>query len=435
MTPTATSCSTRLLAKAPLFIFLFALLIRAGYCAWTHRGPYAFREQYREYIIAGQRLLEHGSFLSPFMADAATAEVSAVLPPLYTIWIATVYAVCGVESAASIWVIEVSNSIALALACALVFCISDVIGSRAAAWTGGIIAAVHPALIGHVHYVWDTSFFALAVTTSIWIALKLRLRPFRARDFVGFGLWLGLIALLNPALTPAYPLLVLFPLLRSRRVLDQTVLQGVGLSILGWMTALTPWTVRNYIQFDRLSYVRSGLMLEVWLGVVPEADVAGGPVYRTHFPLSNPEVSGYVSQVGEKSYLAECGAKARQAIAADPLRYLKLVGMRTLDYWLGSTLSHATPSQGFIPSTNPRRIIFTVYAGETLLVLLAICTRRLRGGHIWWLCGILVVFSVIYSLTHVQVRFRVPVEPIAAVLLGLILVRNRQATHTNVSLA
>jgi 4-amino-4-deoxy-L-arabinose transferase-like glycosyltransferase len=411
-----------------LLVVVLALSIRVGYCAWTHRGPYAFSVQYREYIITAQRLLEHKAFLSPLMTDANRAEVSGLLPPMYTIWVAGVYGLFGIESRAAIIVLELANAIALSLACGLAFKIAHALAGQRAAWIAGLIAALNPALVGHTNYIWDTSFFALAVTLSVWFSICLRNHSFRPVSFFGFGIWLGVVALLNPALTPAYPLLVLFPLWRGSAISLRRLFGGIGASVLGWMIAIAPWTIRNYVQLGTVQYVRSGFMLEVWLGVTPEADHAGGDVYRNHFPLLNQEVARHVSDVGERKYLEECGDLARRAIAENPLRFAKLVLMRTVDHWFGTALTHAGPQQRVIPATRQRQLIMLVFSLEILLIFFAVMSRRLNRPETWWLIFVVVVFSLVYSITHVQVRFRVPIEPLIAVLVGISFAGQSQST-------
>ena len=415
-----------------LLVVAFALVIRLGYCAWTHRGPYAFAFDYREYIISAQRLLEHHAFLSPLMADAKTAEVSGLLPPLYSIWVAGVYALLGVETRASMVFLELANAVALSLACGFVFKIAELLSGRRAAWIAGLIASLNPALIGYVHYVWDTSFFALTVTLSVWFSLRLRERPFSFVSFLGYGVWLGIVALLNPALTLAYPLFVLLPLWRRLERWPRHLIQGTGAAVIGWLIAIAPWTVRNFAQLDGLHYIRSGFMLEVWMGVTPEADRAGSENYRKNFPLLNEEVGRHIANVGERKYLAECGERARVAIADDPIRFGKLVLMKTADFWLGTVLTHAGPQQKMIPATRQRQIIMLVFTSEVILLVFAVFGGRFTGVELW-LLAVVVVFSLVYSLTNIQVRFRVPIEPIIAVLAGIAIAKAQRLPNSPAS--
>jgi hypothetical protein len=230
------------------------------------------------------------------------------------------------------------------------------------------------------------------------------------------------VALLNPALTPVYPLLVLLPLWRRDSYGHRQWILGVGASMMGWMIAIAPWTVRNYIQLGGLHYIRSGFMLEVWLGATPEADEAGGSVFRSHFPLKNPEVARHVSEVGERKYIQERGELARRALADDPIRFGKLVLMRTADFWFGTVLTHASPQQKIIPAMRQRQLVTFVFTVEIIIVVFAFLRGRFTRTEIW-LLTMIVIFSAVYSITHVQVRYRVPIEPVIAVLAGIAVVR------------
>ena len=400
-------------------VVLIALAIRVTYCAWYYRGPYPFADRYREYIITAQRLIERGSYVSPFETDANLANYSALMPPLYTCWIAGVFAVLGAETLPSRIILELANAIASALACGLAFKIAQRLGGIKAGWGAGLLCATHPALIGYTNYIWDTSFFMLAVMVSVWTSLRLSEQTFALVQYFGLGICLGIVALLNPAFTLTYPLLVLFPLKKQKFLRHRQALAAVALTILGWAAAIGPWTIRNYVRMDSVHYVRSGLMLEFWMGVSPESEHQGADAYRRHFPLKNPQVAEYVSRVGEKQYLEELGVKVRQAIGENPVRYAKLVAWRAVDFWLGTVLTHGGPEGRIVPATRHRKVLMALFSLEVLLVVFALLGARLRSPEDWWLIGILLMFCSIYLLTNVQVRFRVPIEPLVMVLLGV----------------
>lgn len=402
-----------------LWVVVIALAARVGYCIWT--GPVT---GHREYIIAATRLVEYKSLRSPLMVDAESAEVSGLLPPLYACWVAAIYGLLGAESCAANIVLKMFNALAGAFACGLTFKVAESLWSRRAGWLAGLIAALNPALIGFTNYIWDTCFFTLGVVLCVWVCILLRTGPVRNSRFFWLGCLLGVVALVNPALTVTYPLLVLFPLWR-RGASARTIWKPVLVAISGWLLVVTPWTIRHWVQLGSLSYVRTGLMLEVWLGATPEADAVGGDVYRNHFPLLNPGAARRVTEIGEKAYLKECGEMARRAIAADPARFAKLTFMRTIDHWLGTTLTHANTLQTVVPASRQRQLIMLVLAGEAFIVAAGFASGRLRTPQCWWLLSILVLFSLVYLVTHVQVRFRVPVEPLIAVLVAAALTQKR----------
>jgi 4-amino-4-deoxy-L-arabinose transferase-like glycosyltransferase len=371
--------------------------------------------------MTGERLLARGAFMSPLILDDASAGKSSFMPPGYSAYVAAAYALFGIESGAATLVLQVTNAAATALAAGLVFLIAARAGGRLAGWTGGVIAALNPTLIGYTSYVWDTSLFTLGVVVTVWLSQRLARTPIGARRYFAYGIWLGALALLNPALTIAYPLLVLYPLCRTLRSQWKRISTGILAAVLGWMAAIAPWTIRNYVQFDELIYVRSGFMLQLWLGVCPEADANGAAMFQRQYPLSSIEVQRKVAGMGEEAFIAECGRKAKEAIAADPARFAKLVLMRVVDYWTGASLTHAEPDGSVIPR-SPGRLAVTIFlTTEVLVLLIALFMRTRRSDGLMWILTILVLFSIVYCATHVQVRYRTPSEPLVAVLLGMLL--------------
>ena len=55
-------------------------------------------------------------------------------------------------------------------------------------------------------------------------------------------------------------------------------------------------------------------------------------------------------------------------------------------------------------------------AVESLLLVAGVWTHRRSNADILWLSAIAVSFSTVYCLTHIQVRYRAPMEAIVAVL-------------------
>ena len=404
-----------------------AFAIRLGYCQATRTLGRTPQAGYREYVMAGERLLTRGAFVSPLIVDDASAGKSSLMPPGYIAYVAAVYALFGIESGAATLVLQVTNAAATALAAGLVFLIAARAGGRLAGWAAGVIAALNPTLIGYTSYVWETSLFTLGVVVSVWLSQRMARTPMGARRCFAYGVWLGALALLNPALTIAYPLLVLYPLCRTFRSQWKRISMGVLAAVLGWSVAIAPWTVRNHVQFGELVYVRSGFMLELWLGVCPEADTHGAAVFQRRYPLSSIEVQRKVAGMGEEAFLAECGRKAKEAIAADPVRFAKLVLMRVVDYWTGASLTHAEPDGSVIPRSPGRLAVMIFLTMEVLVLPIVFFMRSRRPDGMMWILTILLLFSIVYCVTHVQVRYRTPSEPLVAALLGMLLFG--RATH------
>ena len=404
-------------------MILVAFGLRVGYCAAKGTLGRSPQRGYREYVMAGQRLLKHGTLVSPLIVADVDRMPSALLPPVYAGLVAVTYGFFGVESAAATALLQLVNAAAGALTVLIVFLIAWSIGGRRAAWVTGVIATVNPTLIGFTDLIWDTSLFTLGVAVSAWMAQRLSARPVGSWSWLGMGLWLGALALLNPALTVAYPFLVLWPLCRSSPWHGWSVRRGVGLTLLGWLIAITPWTVRNYVHFGELVYIRYGFPLELWLGVCPEAGSHGENVYAHEFPLNNDEVQREVTAIGERAFLRDRGDRARAAVAADPWRYVRLATIRAVDYWTGSIFTHTTSDAGLAPRSVWRAGVMYFLMAEGAVVLLVLLVDHRLGRDLPWLFAVVAAFSVVYCLTHVQVRFRAPTEPLMAILVGVLAVQ------------
>ncbi len=406
-----------------ILLIMLAFGLRIGYCVARGTLGSSPATGYREYVVAGQRLLQHGTLVSPLIVADVDRTPSPLLPPAYVGLVATVYALCGVETFAATLVLHLINAVATSLTVLLVFFVTSSLGGPRAAWIAGLIATINPTLIGYTDLIWDTSLFTLGVAVSIWMSLRLSIGPMRWSRWLTLGLWLGALGLLNPALTIAYPFLVLWPLWQTKPLGIRVHLRPVAVTVAGWLVAITPWTIRNYVQFDELMYVRGGFPIELWLGVCPEADAHGAAVYTAQFPLNNDEVQRHVTTVGERAFIRECDERARAAIAADPWRFVRLILIRIVDYWTGSAFSHAAPDAGGTPASVFRAGVMYFLIAETALVVVALLTNRGPCRDVPWLLAIVICFSVVYCLTHVQVRFRAPTEPLMAILVGVMALR------------
>jgi len=414
--------------KLLVLLFAASLALRIGYLGLrgTLGESPSTQRGYREYVMVGERLLEHGTLVSPLILEDVDHRPSALMPPLYSGFVAGVYGLLGVETRAATLVLQFTNALATSLAVVLVWLIANSLAGRRAGWIAAMIAAVNPTLIGYTDFIWDTSVFALGVTVAVWWAQRMgRRNASPAKGFV-YGGYLGALALLNPALTLAYPLLALWSSAKKNDLFGPSTRRHVLMIIVGWALILAPWTVRNYVHFGEWMYVRGGLGIEFWLGVCPQAETHGAAVFRSQFPLNNADLQRHIREIGETAFIRESGSRAREVIIADPIRYLRLCGLRWVDFWCGTTWSHSRDNAVDAPLSAARTATTAFLSLELIALLVGIAVRggldldlkRLLVG-----CGL---FCVVYVLTHVQLRYRAPIEPIIAVVLGVVRGRDRR---------
>lgn len=438
--------------------FCAALLLRVA-VAWAVGDFARVPESYREYLIAGQRLVQSGVFGSPFLPPEAPAMPSAVMPPVYTALTAGALWLFGGETPAAVAFLQIINALATSAAAAIAYCLGRRLGGRRCARVAGALVALNPMLIEYSAYVWDTALFTLGVAFTLWLVLRLEEAGPTLPRFLALGIWLGVLALLNPALTSAYPVLVLWPLLpRKMRPITPPIRHDAMVSVVsgkkestllpafpaasvggpsawfgwsrvslycvaavvGWVVAIGPWTLRNHAQFDRWFYIRCGLWHELWLGVCPEADTNPRAVFSKQFVLLNEEVMRRTMEVGDFGLFDEYGAKAREAVRENPARYLKLSAQRAVDYWAGTVRTHADAADLRWFPTSPLRLGTTVFMlAESLLAAAAVVVGW-RNSAVRRLALCCVLFSLVYTLTHMMIRYRAPSEPMMALMVGML---------------
>ncbi len=394
-----------------------ALAVRLAYCHWSGGIGRSVPDCFREYAIVAEQFLSHGVLSSPLVSSAQpNPQPSDLLPPAYVGIVALTFKLLGTQTFAAILALHLLNATATSLAAVVAVLIARRLAGNVAGWLAGVLVTLHPLAVGYTDYIWDTALFTLGVALSIWGSLRLSAEPIRRTgSFFWFGVGLGLLAMLNPAWTPAYPLLVLWPLARRRaELLPRQALKATGLAMIGWALALAPWTARNYLNVGQLSYVRGGLGFEFWLGVCPEVD-GDGNVYLSQYPLLNAAQQQRVTTLGEQAFVREASTRAWNAIRADPMRFARLSWWRLNDFWTGSVLSH-TDGNSRLPAGKRAWLTWLLSAEISAVGLLFLAGGMSRDLR--WLIGMLALFSMLYSLTHVELRFRAPITPVMGITLA-----------------
>jgi 4-amino-4-deoxy-L-arabinose transferase-like glycosyltransferase len=408
-------------------LVLVAFALRIGHCAATRGLGQIGPGGYLEYTVTARRLLMHGTMVSPLPLDDSCTAPSYFMPPGYVGLVAGVYGLFGTETFTSVLILQIINAASSALAAALAFAVARRICGPPAAWIAAVITAINPLLIGHNEKIWDTSVFTLGVILCVWVSARLGAGPMSWKRGLAFGLVLGALALLNPALTIAYPFLVLWPLSRHYGWRIWPIVRGGLAAVCGWLIAVTPWSIRNYIQFGELTYVRGGYLFMLWIGVCPEADASPDAVFRRNSPMSNPDPGLQAKVTGpnsERDFINECGERAKAAIRADPWRLARLVGLRIVDYWAGTVFTHAPPGAGGWPRSRARAAAAVFLSGEVLIAALCLLIRRRITSELRWLVATVLLFSLVYCFTYVMARYRAPSEPIVAVIVAVSIVES-----------
>ena len=99
-----------------------------------------------------------------------------------------------------------------------------------------------------------------------------------------------------------------------------------------------------------------------------------------------------------------------------------------IDFGCGTTQSHSRNDAIDNPRSGLRLAIYAFLWLEMLALTVGYIIRPGLRQNLNWLLGACALFCVVYVLTHVQLRYRAPIEPVIAVFVGSILGRTRATT-------
>jgi 4-amino-4-deoxy-L-arabinose transferase-like glycosyltransferase len=376
------------LASSPVTVFVVALSARLLVLrqllptkAWS--GFY----EYNEFARIAWAVVSGYGYSSPW-AHTPLAP-TAVEPPIYSYLLAGIFRLAGPYSYASLWIAVTFNAVLSALTAVLVLHI----GKRDFGAPTGVLAAwvwscwLYEAVVSV--RLWESSLSALFLATALLVLPTLAESP-RWSRWLMFGLFAGIAALTNTTLLSLFPFfwLWLWILYRRRgRSCSKVLLASIGVCIL----TLLPWTIRNYETFHRLMPVRDNFGLELWLGNHEGVT----RLFDADFPLRNP---GEYNRVGELRFMEEKREIALAFIRQHPGEFLRLSAGRFFRYWTAPEMATWLPVSAL------------AWTG----MILALWRKGLEAMPY---SIILLIFPLIYYVTHTFNSYRHPTEP-AMILLA-----------------
>ena len=381
---------------------------------------------------------------------------TAWLAPVYPLMVAAVFKVFGVFTARAFFVCAGLNILFSSAACVPIFFAGRRIGglgvAAGAAW---LWAAFPTGVMMPFEWIWDTSLSALLAALLLWATLEFA-ESERWLDWSVYGVLWGLALMTNPALGLLLPFLLGWVVVRGRGEKGlrwKRAGLAVGLVIL----CCVPWTVRNYVAFHRFVPVRSNLPFELWLG---NNDIFDEHARGGRHSITRTEEARRYAQLGETGYMAEKWELATSFMRTHPGLEWRLAGRKFVDFWMGTE----APVKNFRETDSwlIRGILLTSFltavgALAGIAVLLAgkkkITPREARGERrrpdrvgvnavhgggaesleddgaatipVFPLAVFPVVFPCLYYLTHADLRYRHPIDPVVLLLTAIFLAELR----------
>lgn len=345
----------------------------------------------------------HG-FSSPYPEPTGP---TALIPPVYTYLVAGVFKLFGIYTAASALVLLTLNNLFSSLTCLPVFLIARrVFGPRMATWAGWAWA-FFPYSIGLSNTViWETSFTTLLFALAILATLHLE-KSKRLADWVGYGFLWGFTGLASPATLSALPFLGGWVWYRQWRQ-GSNCTGAAALASLVFFAVVGPWIWRCSELYGRFVAFRGNFGLEVLVG---NSNDTSAPSNWNVLPGANPSELEEFRRIGEPAYMAEKQMEAKTLIELNPARYAELTLRRILNTWTG--IWKFPPGWKMDDAGIPNVLMYS-FISLLAFVGVGMAIRDDRDA-VFPLAILTAVFPCVYYLTHSDMGFRHPIDPVIVI--------------------
>ena len=367
---------------------------------------------------------------------------TAWLAPVYPLLVAAAFKIFGIFTARAFFACVALNILFSTAACVPIFYSGKKINGLGVASGAAWLLAIFPnAILMPFEWIWDTSLSALLAATVLWATVELA-ESERARDWCGYGLLWGLALMTNPALGVLLPFLLGWAAWRGRgesRAMWKRAGLAAGVAIL----CCVPWTIRNYADFHRPIPLRSNLPFELWLGNndIFDPDARGG-----RMSITRTEEARTYTRMGETAYMQEKWRLATSFMESHPDLELQLTGKKFVEFWMGtespvksfretdSWLIRGILLADFLTAMGALLGIVTLWGEKKKITPRAARGKRRRGDRRddaeaekngaeesarspgFPLAVFPVVFPCLYYVTHADLRYRHPIDPIVLLL-------------------
>jgi len=399
--------------QSPRVIALVALALRLFAIGFLYRNVW---NNFENHLLFGYEIgrisrsiaAGHGFGNPMFVETGPTAWTTPVYPYL----LAGVFKLFGVYSRTSAFVILGLNSIFSALVCVPLFFIARrSFGPNVAVGACWIWALWPYSIYLASGFVWETCLSALLL--AILFLWMLKLREVRGTwDWLGFGVLWGFSGMTNASILVLFPFLTgwsIYPLWRNRR----DWLKPAALATFGLGMALLPWQVRNFRVFHKPIPLRDNFWLEVWVGNDGRTD--SWLDVRAHPSTNEEELADFV-RLGEVPYMQEKRRQALDFLGQHPGLYLVLCARRFAYMWTG--FWNLDAQNLAVEFHSPANVFLIVALTAMMLLGLGQALRSARESVFPYLL-VLLMYPLLFCLTHPQIRYRHLIDPEIVILAGL----------------
>jgi hypothetical protein len=404
--------SLKRLFSSPVFIVgvAFALRMFAMWVVWRITpAPIKANLPYGYELGRVARAIAAGDGFSSPLRDLDTGP-TAWFTPIYPYFVAGIFKVWGIYSDMSRIIIATLNCAFAALTIIPIHAIAKrTFGEGVAVGASWVWVFLPTALFFPIAWIWDTALTGFFFLLIFWATLALRgsrsLLP-----WAGYGVLWVVGGLINPSVLSLFPFFLGWLLWNERKDSALWIKHAAAVLLL-FTIGLIPWTIRNYRVFGKFIVLRSNFGLELWLGNNPNViDLLS----QMSHPNDNPEEAEKYRRMGEIAYMAEKQHEAFAFMRTHPVDTLNHTFHRFVEIWLAQTDSLVDLWSGASFYGKVLLILNTLLALLSLLgVLYAYRTHHPYAAPY---ALVLLIFPLVFYLTHSSPRYRYPMDPIIVVL-------------------
>jgi hypothetical protein len=397
---------------SPVFITAIAFALRIILLNYLWRySPAPVRDDIPFGMELGRvaRAIASGQgFSSPL--NLVDSGPTAWFTPIYPYLVAGIFKLAGIYTAASHIIIEIMNSAFVALTIIPIHAVAKrTFGGGVATGAAWIWVFLPMAVFFPFNWVWDTSLAALFFALIFWGTLAMR-ETQGVLPWAGYGALWVVGGLVNPSILSLFPFFLGWLLWKARDESTSWAKCG-AVALLVFSIGLVPWTIRNYLVFGKIIVLRSNFGLELWLGNNPTVT---DTMSQGMHPNSNMQERQKYMRMGEIAYMAEKEHEAFQFMRTHPRETIYFIFHRFADNWLAVT---DTPKDYWkYGSLRIKAFLIQNILLSLFCLLGALFVYRARHPDALPYALVLLIFPLVFYVTHSSLRYRFPMDPIMVVL-------------------
>lgn len=382
--------------RSPIvWLFSAAIAVRILFIIIFHFGP-GIQVEYQhdgEAEHMACTLLHEGRFTNPYVPHMHLPSSNRT--PLHPLLLAALLWIAGENQVVWYRLVYIVYSIASSLAVIGVYGLGTALFNRGVGVVAGVLCAFYvPGIYYATNATCDATLVGASLIIMSFLAIQCSRNP-RPIWPISFGMLSGLAALINPSVLSVAAGYLLIWLCGAKTSIIHRLGRAATV-VLFTALAVSPWIIRNRVVFGEWVFLRS--CFGVNLHMTNRGD-GGVTVTRDQFIFSDPSEKARLSEVGEIRYDRECARAAVVWIQANPMEFGRALARRYLAFWSKEVFYGECPLISFVTIGLP-------FLAGVVGLAIALLDRK----TVWPLVVPLLVYPIIYALTHVEARYRYPVD-------------------------